>query len=433
MTAEPPFPESQLADRADSDLVDPERADRQDPNLPPNDSLPASQAVGFRTEDRQPETDWSVDNRKSSERQLSISLSGVLIVFAAIAAAIIGWQLRGLLLLVMVSVVLACSIAPIVGWAERYRVPRWLSALLTYLFIIGVLVGIVLLIGPTVLDQIQLLIGQLPLLLRKAVTQVENWTLTLNDTRPDFTRQVFDQLDVQAIATWAIRSTRQIALRSLNLTTGFVGTLLSLVLAIFISGYMLADSSTLTTNFVRLLPRPWDQRINAQLPEIGDRIGSYIRGRLIVSATLALATSIGLGFIGLKDFAIGLGAIAGVTNLIPFLGPILGAIPALVVAIPLGGWTVLWVVLFYVVIQNIETYLLDPLLVGSSVGVHPLYQLLAVLGGTQVLGIIGALIVPPWIAGGAVLLEKLYLEPKLKSEEGRPVILAEKPGSVIEV
>ncbi|MEL6160939.1 MAG: AI-2E family transporter [Cyanobacteria bacterium J06627_32] len=355
----------------------------------------------------------------ASEQRLSISVSGVFVVFAAIAAAIIGWQLRGLLLLVMISVVLACSIAPIVAWAERYRVPRWLGALLTYLAIFSTLTGVVLLIGPTVLDQIQLLIRQLPLLLRKALTQAEAWALAFNDSRPDFTTQVFDQLDVQAIAAWAVRSTRQVALRSFNLTTDILGTLLSLVLAIFISGYMLADSRTLTTSFVRLLPQPWDQRVGQQLPTIGDRIGGYIRGRLIVSATLALVTGVGLSLLGLKEFAIGLGAIAGVTNLIPFLGPILGAIPALVVVIPQGGWLVLWVILFYVIIQNIETYILDPLLVGSSVGVHPLYQLLAVLGGTQVLGIVGALIVPPWIAGGAVLLENLYLEPKLKAEQSK--------------
>jgi predicted PurR-regulated permease PerM len=351
------------------------------------------------------------------EQRISISFSSVLVVFAAITAAIIGWQLRGLLLLVMISVVLACSIAPIVGWAERFRLPRWLSALLTYIAIIGLLVGVILLIGPTVLDQIQLLIKQLPLLLRKAIVEVEALSLAFNDNRPDFTRQVFDQLDVQSIAAWAIRSTRQVALRSFNLTTGFLGTLLSLVLAVFISGYMLADSRTLTTNFVRLLPQPWDQRINEQLPEISNRIGGYIRGRLIVSGTLAVVTGIGLGFLGLQDFAIGLGAIAGVTNLIPFIGPFLGAIPALVVAIPQGGWTVLWVIVFYVVIQNIESYVLDPLLVGSSVGVHPLYQLLAVLGGTQVLGIVGALIVPPWVAGGALLIEKLYLQPKLQAED----------------
>ena len=353
----------------------------------------------------------------ASEQRLSISLSGVLVVFAAISAAIVGWQLRGLLLLVMISVVLACSIAPIVGWAERYKIPRWVSALFAYLTIISTLVGVILLIGPTVLDQIQLLIRQLPILLRRGVTQIEAWLLILNDNRPDFTTQIFDQLDVQATAAWAIRSTRQVALRSFNLTTDILGTFLSLVLAIFISGYMLADSRTLTENFIRLIPPPWDSRIRQSLPMIGNRIGGYIRGRLLVSATLGLVTSIGLPFLGLKDFAIGLGAIAGVTNLVPFLGPLLGAIPALIVAIPLGGWPVLWVIIFYVVIQNIETYILDPLLVGNSVGVHPLYQLLAVLGGTQVLGIVGALVVPPWVAGSAVLLENLYLQPKLSAEE----------------
>ena len=179
---------------------------------------------------------------------------------------------------------------------------------------------------------------------------------------------------------------------------------------------MLADSHTLIRNLVRLLPYPWDERIAAQVPAISNRIGSYLRGRFLVSAILSIATTVSLSALGLSDFALGLGAIAGFTNLIPFLGPILGAIPALVVAISQGGWTILWILILYVVIQNLETYVLDPLLVGSSVGVHPLYQLLAVLGGAQVLGIIGALIVPPWIAGGAVLLENLYLRPKLMAE-----------------
>jgi predicted PurR-regulated permease PerM len=83
----------------------------------------------------------------------------------------------------------------------------------------------------------------------------------------------------------------------------------------------------------------------------------------------------------------------------------------------------------FLIIQNVETYVLDPLLVGSSVKVHPLYQLLAVLGGTQVLGIIGALIVPPWVAGAAVLLENLYLKPKLLAEQQQEAIA---PHSTVE-
>ncbi|MEM9768113.1 MAG: AI-2E family transporter, partial [Cyanobacteria bacterium P01_D01_bin.71] len=252
------------------------------------------------------------------------------------------------------------------------------------------------------------------------INYAETWVLSLNNESPDFASELINKfIDVQGLTRWVIRSSQQLLIRSYGLTTGILGGFFSVILALFLSGYMLADSRTLVKNFVRLLPQPWDDRIAAQVGPMSNRMGGYIRGRVLVSTILALATTVSLSILGLQDFALGLGAISGFTNLIPFLGPILGAIPALVAAISQGGWTVLWVLLLYVVIQNLETYVLDPLLVGTSVGVHPLYQLLAVLGGTQVLGIIGALVVPPWIAGGAVLLENLYLRPKLMAERRR--------------
>lgn len=151
----------------------------------------------------------------------------------------------------------------------------------------------------------------------------------------------------------------------------------------------------------------------------------------MVSGILGVAITIGLGILGLSEFALALGVIAGFTNLIPFVGPILGAVPALIVAVSQGGLTFFWVLLLFTIIQNLETYVLDPLLVGSSVQVHPLYQLLAVLGGTQVLGIVGALIVPPWVAGISVLLENLYLQPKLlaKGKISKESIVLEEPMS----
>jgi predicted PurR-regulated permease PerM len=327
------------------------------------------------------------------------------------------WQLRSLFLLLMIAIVLAASIAPVVDWAERYRVPRWLGVVLTYLSIIALITGIGIWVGPTVVEQIQRLIRQVPVSLKQVIEAAESWIIAFNDERPDFTSELINRfIDVQGLTRWIIRSSQQLLIRSYGLTTGILGGFFSVILALFLSGYMLADSRTLVKNFVRLLPQPWDDRLAAQVGPISNRMGSYIRGRLIVSTILASATTVSLTLLGLSDFALGLGAIAGFTNLIPFLGPLLGAIPALVVAISQGGWTLLWVLLLYVVIQNLETYVLDPLLVGTSVGVHPLYQLLAVLGGTQVLGIIGALIVPPWIAGAAVLLENLYLRPKLMAE-----------------
>lgn len=356
----------------------------------------------------------------ASKQRLTLSVSSLVLVIIAVPMLLLLWQLRSLLLLVMISIVLASSIAPVVDWAEKYRLPRWLSAVLVYLILVGALTGVGLLIGPTVFEQLERLVRQVPISMRKLIAEAEIWVATLSDTRPELATEIFNQvIDVQSIISWSIRSSQKLLVRSYGLTTGILGGFFSLILAVFLSGYMLADSRTLIRNFTRLLPEPWDERMAAQVAPVSQRIGGYIRGRLIVSAILAVVISVSLGFIGMQDFALGLGAIAGVTNLIPFLGPILGAIPALVVAVSQGGWIFLWVLILYVIIQNIETYILDPLLVGSSVGVHPLYQLLAVLGGTQVLGIIGALIIPPWVAGGAVVLENLYLRPKLLAERQR--------------
>ncbi len=179
---------------------------------------------------------------------------------------------------------------------------------------------------------------------------------------------------------------------------------------------MLAGSDKLLQDLINLFPSPLNQRLAVQVQPVSKRMGGYIQGRILVSTILAIAISIGLGFLGLSELALGLGVVAGFTNLIPFFGPVLGSIPALIVAAAQGGLTFFWVLLLFVIIQNVETYVLDPLLVGSSVQVHPLYQLLAVLGGAQVLGIVGALIVPPWVAGAGLLQDNLYTKPKLLAE-----------------
>lgn len=349
-----------------------------------------------------------------SNQRISVSISTLLLIPATVFLTLLLWQLRGLLLVLMIAVVLAASIVPVVNWTERFQIPRWLSVVVVYLVLFAGLTGMAVLIGPAVVDQIELLVSQLPVYADNFRSLYETWINHLTLTRPELVRELFHP---EAFTTWAIRSSQQLILRSYSVTAGLLGGILSLILAIFISGYMVVDSKNLIWGLVRLFPQPWETRLVAQVTPISRRMGSYIRGRVLVSLALSVVVAAGLSFLGLSEFALGLGAIAGVTNLVPFVGPILGAIPALIVALSQGGWLLLWVLIFFVVVQNIEAYFLDPFLVGSSVGLHPLYQLLAVLGGTQVLGLIGALIVPPWIAGAAVLIENLYLKPKLTSEQ----------------
>lgn len=346
-------------------------------------------------------------------KRQNLSVSSLLLIAATVFLVVLLWQLRGLLLTLAIAVVLAAAIAPIVDIAEKWRFPRWLAVISVYLALLAGLIGAGLIIGPTLATQIQNLIVRLPVFLENLWQLIERLAIKEGITDTEAIRQFFD---LQALTAWLIGSGQQLLVRSYDLTTGILGGVFNLILALLLSGYMVAGRENLIKGLVSLFPYPWDERLAAQVEPIAGRMGGYIQGRVFVSGILGIAITLGLGILGLSEFALALGVIAGFTNLIPFVGPILGAVPALIVAVSQGGWTFLWVLLLFVIVQNLETYVLDPLLVGSSVQIHPLYQLLAVLGGTQVLGIIGAVIVPPWVAGASVLLENLYLQPKLLAE-----------------
>ncbi len=356
------------------------------------------------------------------KQRITVSLINLVLVVITGLLLVLLWQLRSLLVALMIAVVVAATLAPIIDRAQKLRIPRWLAVLVVYLGLIAILTGAGVLIGPTVVEQIQRLIRRLPTYLEILRSLAENLAIRLGMAEPESLTPIRQLFDTQALTGWVIRSSQQLVVRSYGVTRGILGGFFTLILALLLSGYMLSGAENLIKGLVSLFPKPWDERLEAQVLPVSQRMGGYIQGRVVVSGILGIVISAGLGFLGLSEFALGLGVIAGFTNLIPFLGPILGAVPALIVAIGQGGLTFFWVLLLFVIIQNVETYVLDPLLVGSSVNVHPLYQLLAVLGGTQVLGIIGALIVPPWVAGAAVILENLYLKPKQLAEQQEEAI-----------
>ena len=349
----------------------------------------------------------------------TISIPNLLLVIAAVFFVVLLWQLKSLIVVLMVAVVVASTLAPSIEKAQRLGVPRWLAVILVYLGLIAILTGVGILIGPTVVQQIERLIRTLPGYLEVLGALAQDLAMRFGINQPEAIDLINQLFDIQAVTSWGFRSSQQLLVRSLGVTRGLLGGVFSLLLAFLLSGYMLSGADQLINGLVSLFPKPWDERLAAQVVPVSQRMGSYIQGRILVSGILALAVSFGLRILGISEFALGLGAIAGFTNLIPFFGPLLGAVPALIVAIAQGGLTFVWVLILFTIIQNLETYVLDPLLVGSSVRVPPLYQLLAVLGGAQVLGIIGAVIVPPWVAGAAVMLENLYLKPKLLSEQQR--------------
>ncbi len=352
-----------------------------------------------------------------SHQRVTISNSTLILAGILFFSGVLLWQLQSLIIVLMISVVLASALAPTIEAAEKLKLPRFLAVILIYLLLIAGFTGVGVLIGPTVVEQIERLTRKLPSYLDTLRMIAQDLALGFGITDPDSLDPINRLFDTKALTSWLIRSSQQLLVRSYGVTRGIIGGVVSVILSIVLSGYMLSGSRRLIKGFISLFPSPWEDRLEAQVYPVSQRMGGYIQGRVLVSAILGVVITISLRILGISEFALGLGAIAGITNLIPFFGPVLGSIPALIVATANGGLTVLWVLLLFVVIQNLETYVLDPLLVGNTVRLHPLYQLLAVIGGAQVLGILGALIVPPWVAGAATLVENLYLKPKALAQK----------------
>lgn len=127
-----------------------------------------------------------------SERRISFSLSSLLLIVASVFLLVLLWQLRGLIVLLMISVVLAASIVPLVNWAEKKQVPRWLAVVIVYLTLIAGLMGFGLVIGPAVVDQITLLVRQSPVFAEQIIRIATDLAGRLGSETSTFIEQLID-------------------------------------------------------------------------------------------------------------------------------------------------------------------------------------------------------------------------------------------------
>jgi len=175
--------------------------------------------------------------------------------------------------------------------------------------------------------------------------------------------------------------------------------------------FFLKDGHLINRQLLRLIPNRYFEMFVLLFYKIMNALQLYIRGQLIDATAVGILTSLGLAVLGFP-YALVIGLIAGVGNLIPYLGPILGFIPALLVIIVtpewFGVWEALTVVSVFVTVQLIENMVIYPLAVGKSVELHPLIVFLGIVVGGQLGGIVGMIIAIPLIAILKVSVETVY-------------------------
>ncbi len=319
------------------------------------------------------------------------------------------WNARWALFPFAVGGLLAYVLTPVVdhlasfasflpgGTPEKNVISRGLAVLLVYLVILGVLVGIGLSIVPVALEQGTEFVDSFPELRMRAQDQINSWLEQYRERVPENVRERIDT----AIADNADRIGVAIAghtTDSFSVLTRTLGVIFGFLIVPFWLFYALRDRHRFEDNFQAAVPTGARPDILNGIRIADALLGRYLRGQLLLGGVVAVMTFIGLTIIDV-DLSIALAIFAGITELIPIIGPWIGALPALLLVAASGDpEKVFWVALLFVLVQQLENNLLVPRIQSQAVDLHPAIIILLLVAAGAVFGFIGLLVVVPLTA-----------------------------------
>ncbi|HQJ52031.1 MAG TPA: AI-2E family transporter [Anaerolineae bacterium] len=326
---------------------------------------------------------------------------------------------RRALMPLAVGTLVAYIMLPLIDWFDAHIRPafrkrqfvRSAMVLVVYLLSLAVIAGFLASIIPPIGAQLQVLLKRLPDLAasvqRVAPEVVQNLLERYNELVPANIRlavqRSFDNT-VQALAD----SIQTGALKAVNVVLTTLSYMVGLLVVPLWMFYVLRDRPEMTAAFYRLIPLPLRDDTRHILLLIDGLLGSYLRGQLILCFAVGTATTIGLSILGI-DLALLLGAIAGVLEIVPVLGPILGAVPAVLVTLASSPQRLLWVIGLAVVVQQLENYVLVPQISHGSMRIPPAISILVLIVGSEVGGVLGAILSLPLTAMVRDISHYLYL------------------------
>ena len=314
------------------------------------------------------------------------------------------WEVRDALLLIYISALIAIGLSPLVNDLERkrlmrQRVPRWMAILVIYVFIIAALVAVASMVIPAVVMQARDLAREFPQLLHQA----QQWLIN----HGVLTREISAQEAVQSASVSGAQDYLQFVA---NAVLGVVGGVFGLITALVLAFYLLVDSSSLILVFLRLFPREKRPQVNDACRRVTNKISAWLGGQLLLAGIIGSTAALGLFLMGVPFFWV-LALVAAIGEMIPIVGPILSAVPAVAVALSVSPTLALGVIIFFVAQQQLENHLLVPKIMQRQVGISPVFVIIALLIGGSLLGVMGAILAVPTAAILQVLLEETLSEP----------------------
>jgi predicted PurR-regulated permease PerM len=339
---------------------------------------------------------------KRIDLQLSESSYTILKVFGVILALGFLWLIRDIVIIVLLALVFASAMEPMVDYLAAKKVPRSVSVLGVYLIVVGVLIGLAVLIWPQIFQQFQVFTANLPNYVQSLTAQFPSLKVWLGP------------LDVSKLSQSFFASGAGNEFLLGRASTVF-GGLFGAITVLVISFYLVTTDRGMKRAVRDLVPEPHQDFVAHLIAQIQRKMGYWVLGQLVLGVAIFTMTYIALSLLGV-EYALFLAILAGLFELMPYIGPFLAAVPAVLVASLQSPGLALVVVVLYIVIQKTEGYILVPKVMQRAIGASPLVVLLSLLIGFRLAGLPGLLLAVP-LAGAIIVV--------IQEFSGRPQPLLE--------
>jgi predicted PurR-regulated permease PerM len=337
-------------------------------------------------------------NPLSRHSAFYVGFTGTLGVLLALVLGLAIREVQSALTLILVSVFLAVGLNPIVEWLMHRGLRRQWSVLVVTLGLLGVMTLFVVSMVPVLRDQIEALINSAPEWLEDLR---ENRRVQDFDEKYDVIDTINERLRDPDLAQSAFGSIFTVGLAVL-------GALLNAFLIFVLTLYMLFSLPQIKRAVYSLAPASRRQRVTYLGDEVLRSVGGYVAGAFVIAFTAGLTSFVFLEIVGLAEYAVALALVVAILDFIPLVGATIGAAIVSLIGFATDPKIGLACVIFYVVYQQVENYLIYPRVMRTSVDVPGFVTVIAVLIGGSLLGVVGALLAIPTAAAGLLILREVY-------------------------
>ncbi|NQJ73125.1 AI-2E family transporter [Streptococcus suis] len=352
---------------------------------------------------------WFVNNQAVTFFLVTLLVLLTIFVFTKVSFLLkpIGSFIEIILLPMLLTGLLYYLLNPIVDWLEKYKISR--TAAISVLF---VLIGLLLVWGlavaiPSIQEQVTSFAQNLPSNIQKIESHVT--TLLENEQFEQFRPTALEMLN--KVNDQIISYAQKFSSSAVNWASSLISTASQIIVAIlimpFILFYLLRDGQQLNAHVTQYLPTKWRSSVSKVLTDVNSQLSNYVRGQVTVAIIVALMFSVMFSIIGLS-YPVTLGVMAGFLNLIPYLGSFLAMIPAVILGLIAGPVMLIKVLIVFMVEQTIEGRFVTPLIIGSSLSIHPITILFVLLTAGQMYGVLGVLLGIPIYASIKVLVKAIF-------------------------